>query len=46
MAESLAALGWDDDWAVSFSELDRVGGRPARVTAQHRDRWTAYDDPS
>jgi len=40
VTEKLRALGWDADWATTFERADIQGARPARVTAQHRDRWT------
>ncbi|MCL7980815.1 MAG: ribosome small subunit-dependent GTPase A [marine benthic group bacterium] len=40
MTESLGAFGWDEDWAAAFERLSVSGRRPARVTAQHRERWT------
>lgn len=40
MEEKLRALGWDADWAAIFEGADVQGAQPARVTAQHRDRWT------
>lgn len=40
MTESLRAFGWDGDWAAVLEQVSVPGGRPARVTAQHRDRWT------
>jgi ribosome biogenesis GTPase len=39
-SEALRALGWDEDWGAAFERLDPPGGKPARVTSQHRDRWT------
>jgi ribosome biogenesis GTPase len=44
MTETLVALGWDEDWAAAFDGLRMSGARPARVTSQHRDRWTVYSD--
>jgi len=38
--EKLRALGWDADWAATFERGNVRGARPARVTSQHRDRWT------
>lgn len=40
MTEELRALGWDAEWATTFEKAEIEGSRPARVTAQHRDRWT------
>ncbi|MFG1691574.1 ribosome small subunit-dependent GTPase A [Gemmatimonadota bacterium] len=40
MTEELGALGWDAGWAATFEGVDVKGAWPARVTAQHRDRWT------
>jgi len=34
------AFGWDEHWADAFERLAAPDSRPARVTAQHRDRWT------
>ncbi len=36
------ALGWDSDWAAKFERIDVPEARPARVTAQHRNRWTVH----
>lgn len=44
MTEKLIALGWDEDWAARFDEADVQDGIPARVTAQHRDRWTVLSE--
>ncbi len=44
MTEALGALGWDSDWAATFEGLAPPDARPARVTAQHRDRWTLQSD--
>ena len=33
------ALGWDEGWEATFAATG-VAGIPARVTAQHRNRWT------
>jgi ribosome biogenesis GTPase len=40
MTEALDRLGWDEGWAAAFEDTDHSGAWPARVTAQHRDRWT------
>jgi ribosome biogenesis GTPase len=40
VSDSLRALGWDEEWASVFEQLTGSGGRPARVTAQHRERLT------
>lgn len=40
MTEELGPLGWDAGWAATFEGVDVKGAWPARVTAQHRDRWT------
>lgn len=40
MTESLRVFGWDGDWAAVFEQSSFRGGRPARVTAQHSERWT------
>ena len=42
MTERLLALGWDADWASEFERVGLPDARPARVTAQHRDRWTVH----
>lgn len=42
MIESLRAFGWDEDWAATFERLNAATGEPARVTSQHRDRWTIH----
>jgi ribosome biogenesis GTPase len=42
MSEGLDLLGWDADWAAAFEETDARGAWPARVTTQHRDRWTVH----
>ncbi|MGD2120965.1 MAG: ribosome small subunit-dependent GTPase A [Gemmatimonadota bacterium] len=39
MMEKLSVLGWDSDWNTAFQGVDTEGAWPARVTAQHRDRW-------
>lgn len=44
MTEALADLGWDNDWASIFEDLAPPDVRPARVTAQQRDRWTLQSD--
>ena len=44
VTETLVTLGWDEDWAATFHGLRTSGERPARVTSQHRDRWTVYSD--
>jgi len=40
MTEELGPLGWDRGWGATFEGVDLEGAWPARVTAQHRDRWT------
>ena len=40
MTDDLAALGWSSDWAAAFAQAEIEGAWPARVIAQHRDRWT------
>lgn len=42
MTEKLEMLGWDGNWAALFEGAAPGGARPARVTAQHRDRWTVH----
>ena len=44
MTEAPRVLGWDSDWAATFEGLAPPGARPARVTEQHRDRWTLQSD--
>lgn len=44
VTERLSALGWDADWATTFERVENSAARPARVTAQHRDRWTLYSE--
>jgi len=47
MTESLATLGWDDDWERAFAPELARGLEPGRVIAQHRGGWvtrTATDD--
>ncbi len=39
MTDMLAAFGWDEAWAATFEGVKTKGAWPARVTAQHRDRW-------
>ncbi|MFN2565089.1 MAG: ribosome small subunit-dependent GTPase A [Gemmatimonadaceae bacterium] len=38
-AKSLAALGWDSAYAATFARFAAAGLIPARVTAEHRDRY-------
>lgn len=40
MTEKPRALGWDEEWEAALQGLDLQEGRPARVIAQHRDRWS------
>ena len=40
MTDGLPALGWDDGWSSVLARLGVPKGELARVTAQHRDRWT------
>lgn len=42
MTDELGSLGWDAEWAASFERAGREEARPARVVAQHRDRWTLH----
>jgi ribosome biogenesis GTPase len=42
MREALVSLGWDQRWAAAFDELGVTDGEPARVTAQHRERWVIH----
>jgi ribosome biogenesis GTPase len=44
MTERLRNLGWDAEWAESFGRVDISAAQPARVTTQHRDRWTVHSD--
>jgi len=44
VSEPLAALGWDEEWAVTFARLELAEARPARVTSQHRNRWTVHTE--
>lgn len=44
MTEALRLLGWDTAWAATFERLELADARPARVTVQHRDRWTIQSD--
>lgn len=37
---SLHDWGWDDRWATRAAELRSAEGRPGRVVAQDRDRWS------
>jgi ribosome biogenesis GTPase len=40
MTQKLGELGWDEGWEAAFESVEVAGAWPARVTAQHRDRWT------
>ena len=40
MTDALLALGWDDGWSSVLARLGGPSGELARVTAQHRNRWT------
>ena len=31
---------WDDHWEAALADAGGATGQPARVTSQHRDRWT------
>ena len=42
VTEELMGLGWDADWAAEFGRIAVPNARPARVTGQHRDRWTVH----
>jgi len=44
VTEALRTLGWDEDWAAVFERINAATGEPARVTSQHRDRWTIHSD--
>lgn len=37
---SLQEWGWSEVWAARAAELEPTVGQPARVVAQHRDRWS------
>jgi ribosome biogenesis GTPase len=37
---SLQEWGWNDTWAARAAEVDGAQGRPGRVVAQDRDRWS------
>lgn len=37
---SLGDWGWDAAWAARAEEVEAVGGTPARVVGQERDRWS------
>jgi ribosome biogenesis GTPase len=40
---TLASLGWDDGWQVSFDSLENHGElTPARIVAEHRSRYLAH----
>jgi ribosome biogenesis GTPase len=43
---ALAALGWDAVYARAFEALAREGFRPARVAAEHRDRYVVAFGPA
>ena len=44
ISPALVALGWDDAWARAFREHPmRADAVPARVVAQHRDRYVVDD---
>lgn len=44
MTERLEALGWDEEWAEIFERVGISAAQPARVTTQHRDRWTVHSE--
>jgi ribosome biogenesis GTPase len=41
---SLQEWGWDETWAARAAELDATPGRPGRVVAQDRDRWSVQTE--
>lgn len=40
MTRALDGWGWDERWDTVLHEAGPDRGTPARVTSQHRDRWT------
>lgn len=44
MTEDLGTFGWDGGWGAVFEDVGVPDAWPARVTAQHRGRWTVFSE--